>query len=120
MKNEELDRIIEKEFRAEPGFVLPVDFAQKITIKVAQREQWKTDLREYFYVTGVIVVLLTIVCGFYYLVDKAFVLKLVAFLSANLIPAISIVLILNFVFFADRVLLRLLFRSLPPAPPKEG
>ena len=120
MKNEELDRIIDKGFRTEPGFMLPVDFAQKITIKVAQREQWKTDLREYLYVTGVILALLAVVFGFYYLVDKAFVLKLFAFLSANLIPVISIVLILNFIFFADRVLLRLLFRSLPPAPPKEG
>ena len=109
MNKEELGQIIEKSFRTEPGFSLPADFAKKMTQKVVHREQWKTDLREYLYVTGVIGILLAIVLGFYYFVDKAFVLKIFAFLSANLIPVVSIVLILNFIFFADKVLLRFLF-----------
>jgi hypothetical protein len=109
MKNEELDRIIGKSFKAEPDFKLSVDFAQKLTMKVIGREQWKTDLREYLYVKGVVLSLLLIVSGFYYFVDKEFVLKAFAFLSANLVPVISVVLILNFIFFADKVILRFLF-----------
>jgi hypothetical protein len=109
MKNEELDKIIEKSFKTEPDFKLSVDFAQKLTMKVIGREQWKTDLREYLYVTGVVLSLLLIVSGFYYFVDKEFVLKAFAFLSANLVPVISVVLILNFIFFADKVILRFLF-----------
>jgi hypothetical protein len=109
MKNEELDQIIEKSFRNEPEFQLPANFAQKVVFTVVRREQWKTDLREYFSLTGVLLLLLVVVSGFYYFVDKAFVLKAFAFLSENLIAVISIVLILNFIFFADKVLLRLLF-----------
>lgn len=109
MKNEELDKIIEKSFRTEPGFSLPLDFAQRLTMKVIGREQWKTDLREYLYVTGVVLSLLLMVSGFYYFVDKEFVLKAFAFLSANLVPVVSVVLILNFIFFADKVILRFLF-----------
>ena len=109
MKNKELDQIIEKSFRTEFDFQLPVDFAQKVTIQVVRREQWKTDLREYLYILGVSLSLLTIVFGFYYFVDKEFILQAFAFISGNLIPVISLVFILNFIFFADKVLLRLLF-----------
>jgi len=109
MTKEELDQIIEKSFRTESGFHLPVDFAQKVTSRVIRREQWKTDLREYLFMTGVLLSLLAVVLGFYYFVDRAFVLKAAAFLSENAISVVSIVFILNFIFFADKVLLRLLF-----------
>ncbi len=109
MKNEELEHIIEKSFMSEPGFQLSGDFAQKVVFTVVRREQWKTDLREYLYLIGVVLSLFALVSGFYYFVDKEFVLKAFDFLTSNLIPVISIVLILNFIFFADKVLLRLLF-----------
>ena len=109
MKNEELDQVIDKSFRTEIDFQLPVDFAQKVTVQIVRREQWKTDLREYLYILGVLLSLLVLVLGFYYFVDKAFILQAFAFLSGNIIPVISIVFILNFIFFADKVLLRLLF-----------
>ncbi|MBA4410358.1 MAG: hypothetical protein Q8S54_08235 [Bacteroidota bacterium] len=120
MNKEELDKIIEKSFRTEPGFQLTSDFAQKVTFTMVRREQWKTDLREYLYLIGVLLSLFAVVSGFYYFVAKEFVLKAFAFLSENIIPVISIILILNFILFADRVLLRLLFRSLSPAPTKVG
>ena len=58
MRNEELDIIIEKSFKTEPDFHLPVDFAQKVIIQVVRREQWKNDLGEYCYLTGIVVALL--------------------------------------------------------------
>ena len=109
MNKEELDQIIEKSFRTEFDFQLPVDFAQKVTAHVIRREQWKTDLREYLFLIGVLLSLLAVVAVFYYFIDKTFVFKVIAFISQNLIPVISIVFILNFIFFTDRVLLRLLF-----------
>jgi len=109
MNKEELDQIIEKSFRTEFDFQLPIDFAQKVTSQVVRREQWKTDLREYLYLIGVLLSLLAVVTGFYYFVDKEFVLKAIEFISENIIPVISIIFTLNFIFFADRVLLRLLF-----------
>jgi hypothetical protein len=109
MTKEQLDQMIERSFRTELDFRLPVEFAQKVTSQVIRREQWKTDLREYLFLSGILLSLLAVVVGFYYFVDKAFVLKVVAFVSENLIPVISIVFILNFIWFADKVLLRLLF-----------
>ena len=109
MRNEELDTIIEKSFRTEPNFHLPVDFAQKVTFSVIRREQWKNDLFEYLYLTGVIVLLLSAVGGLYYYIDKEFILKFFSYLSGNIIQVILVVFLLNFILFADRVLLRLLF-----------
>ncbi len=109
MTNEELDQMIEKSFRTEFDFQLPVDFAQKVTLNVVRREQWKTDLREYLLLVGILSSLLAVVLGFYYFVDKAFVFQTVAFLSDNIISVILIAFLLNFIWFADRVLLRLLF-----------
>lgn len=75
MKNEELDQMIEKSFQTEPEFHLPANFAQQVTFSVVRQEQWKTDLREYLYLTGVLLSLLAVVSGFYYFVDKAFVIQ---------------------------------------------
>ena len=120
MRNEELDTIIEKSFRSEPDFHLSVDFAQKVSNTIVRREQWKNDLYEYLYLTGVIVLLLSVVGGLYYYIDKEFVLKFFSFLSGNVIQVILVVFLLNFILFADRVLLRLLFRSLPHPLQRRG
>jgi len=109
MTKEELDQMIEKSFRTEFDFQLSRNFAQKVTSQVIRREQWKTDLREYLFLIGILLSLLAVVAVFYYFVDRAFVLKVVTFVSENPIPVISIVFILNFIWFADKVLLRLLF-----------
>ncbi len=109
MKNEELDQILEKSFRTELNFQLPVDFAQKVTSLVVRREQWKTDLREYLFLAAVSLSLILTVSGIYYLINKATIVKAYTFISTNALPVILIVFILNFILFADRVLLRLLF-----------
>ncbi len=109
MKNEELDQILEKSFRTELDFQLQVDFAHKLTSVVQRREQWKTDLREYLFLAAVSLSLLLVASGIYYFIDKATILKAYSFISTHALPAILFVFTLNFIFLADRVLLRLLF-----------
>ncbi len=109
MNNEELDKIIEKSFKTEPGFKLPDDFARKVTFSMVRREQWKSDLNEYFFLTAVILSLVSVAVGLYYYIDKEFVMRALAFASGNIIQVIFALFLLNFIFFADRVLLRLLF-----------
>lgn len=113
MKNEELDYIIEKSFSTKPDFHLPADFAQKVTLSVVRLDLWKNDLFEYLYLTGVIAALLFVVGGLYYYIDKELVVRVFSFMSGNIIQVVLTVFILNFILLADRVLLRLLFRSLP-------
>jgi len=110
MNNQELDQIIDRGFRSEPTFSLSVDFAKKVTLKVIGRELWKNDLREYFLMSFVIIALLLFVTGFYYFVDKDFVVDAFAFITKNIIPIVSLLIVVNFVFFADKVILKQLFR----------
>ena len=109
MKNEELDYIIDESFRTAPDFHLPADFAKRLTLSVTRREQWKTDLREYLYLTAVLISLLAVATVTYYLIDKDIVIRFFSFITQNAVTVVFIVLILNFIWFADRVLLRLLF-----------
>ena len=109
MKNEELDYIIDESFRTEPEFRLPADFARRLTLSLTRREQWKTDVREYLYLTAVLISLLAVATVTYYLIDKDIVIRFFSFITQNVVSVVFIVFILNFILFADRVLLRLLF-----------
>ena len=110
MKNEELNHIIEKSFKTEPDYHLPVNFARKLSLSITRREQWKTDLREYFFLNTVLFFLLVVVSITYYFIDKDIVVQVFTYITRNALPVIFIVFILHFIVFADRVLLRLLFR----------
>jgi hypothetical protein len=109
MNNNELDQIIEKSFRTEPNFQLPSDFAQKVMFSVVKREQWKNDLIEYISLSAVILSLIAVVVGLYYYIDKEFVMNVFSLVSGNVVQVVLVLFLLNFILFADRVLLRLLF-----------
>lgn len=109
MKNDRLIEIIEKSAGAVPNFVLPADFAQRVTTAVIRREQWKTDLVEYFYLAAIVITLLAAASGIYYLMDKELLLRTLNFFASNWVPATFVILTLNFILFVDKVVLRLLF-----------
>ncbi len=113
MNHEKLDSILEKTFRTEPGYRLSDGFAQKVTSRIVAKNQWMTDLYEYIYLSVLILFLIGVVAGTYYLVNKEVLLQIFKFISGNALQVAMVALILNFILFADRVLLRLLFRSLP-------
>lgn len=109
MKNEEIENILNSSLRREPDFHLPVDFAQKVSFSVIRHDQWKNDLYEYYFLTAILLSLLSVTAGLYYFIDRALILRFFSFISENVIPVVCAVLILNFIFFADKVLLPFLF-----------
>jgi len=109
MRNEELDLIIEKSFSTEPDFHLSVDFVQKVTFSIIRREQWKNDLTDYISLTAILLCLLSVVGGLYYFLDKELILKVFSFVTGNTGQVVFVLFILNFILFADKVLLPLLF-----------
>jgi hypothetical protein len=109
MKNDELNKILDASFKVEPDYHLSSDFVQKVTLAVVKREQWKTDLADYFYLMAGLVLLLAVATGIYYLADKELLVKIIAFVKSNIVPVEFMGIILSFILLADRVLLRLLF-----------
>ena len=109
MRNEELDTIIEKSFRMEPTFHLPVDFVQKVTFSIVRREQWKNDLADYISLTAILLCMISVVGGLFYYLDKAVIIQVFSFITGNVSQVVFAVFILNFILFTDKVLLPLLF-----------
>jgi hypothetical protein len=109
MKNKEVDILIEKVLKYEPDFKLPAGFAMKMAGVVSRSHQWKANFREYISIVTVVVALMIIAGATYYYTNKVVFLKILEFTSQNLIPLVLVILVLNFVFFADRVLLPLMF-----------
>jgi len=109
MNKEELDQIIEKSFRSEPNFHLSSNFAENLTFIVSRSEKWKSDLHEYLNLLAILVTLIAVVSGFYYYIDKELTLRIFTFITGNVIQVVLVAFILNFILFADRVLLPLLF-----------
>ena len=103
------DQIIEDTFTHEPGFRLPDDFAQKVTAGLKRRSQWKSDLSDYLNINAVVILILTFVGGTYYFINRTIVIQAITFISNNILAVGSLLLILNFILFADRVILPLLF-----------
>jgi len=109
MRKDELTDMIEKSLGAAPEFRLNEGFAQRVASSVVRQEQWKTDLQEYFYLTAIVAGLIALLTGVYYMVDKDLLLRTFNLFVANWVPVASLVFTLNFIFFADKVLLRLMF-----------
>ena len=113
MNHEKLDSILEKSFKTEPEYRLPDGFAQKVTSRIVVKSQGLTDLYEYLYLSALVFFLIGVAAGTYYLINKEVLLQVLKFISGNALQVAMVTLTLNFILFADRVLLRLLFRSLP-------
>jgi len=120
MNHEKLDYILEKSFNTEPGYSLSDGFAQKVTSRIVAKNQGLTDLYEYLYLSALVLFLIGIAAGTYYLVNKEVLLQIFKFISGNALQVAMVALILNFILFADRVLLRLLFRSIPQHLQRSG
>lgn len=109
MRPEELDEILERSLKADPGYLLSADFAKNVTANLERKEQWKSDLMDYFYLVACLLLLLAAVTGIYYFANNQLFIKALVFLKSNYLPVVYIVTIFNFILLADRVLLRLLF-----------
>ena len=109
MKDDKLTILLEKSLEAEPNYQLPANFGQKVALTIVRRAEWKTNLLEYLYLLAISLFLIAVVAGIYYLADKDNLMQMIQFLKTNVVPVAFIAFLLNFIFFADKVLLNLLF-----------
>ena len=105
----EFDKYITEAFKTEPDFFLSADFADKITEKFTRDYSIRESFKEYSTYIGVLLGLAVFVCGFLLFINKDDLSQLQAFISGNLFEIISLVFIANFILFADKVLLRMMF-----------
>ncbi len=109
MKNDEFDEVIDKALREKPDYFLQANFADRLTQRWEARTSRKNDLVEYVSILATVVLVLVIPGIVFYLINEDFVLTLKTMMSLHGSQILSLFFVLNFVLFADRVLLPWLF-----------
>ncbi|WP_320110311.1 hypothetical protein [Draconibacterium orientale] len=105
-RNFDTDKLLREAFTAEPEFKLSENFTDDLVKKVEQRFAWQQYLREFAIYLAVIlgIMLVTAVLAFVWF--DVTVSGWTAFFTQNASLVVGINLLVVFVLFADRVLLR--------------
>jgi hypothetical protein len=106
------DQIIAETLGAEPDFKLPADFTQKVISTLTRSSQLRSDLLDYLYLMIFLILLLVIVSGAYYLINKEVLMQVITLININIKNVVFVTILVNFVYLVDRVLLRLFFSKL--------
>ena len=105
----EFDKYITEALKEEPDFFLSADFADKMTEKISKRYSLRESLNEYLVYASIFLGLAILVGGFLLYINKDNPSQLQASVTGHLTEIISLIFIANFILFADKVLLRMLF-----------
>lgn len=105
----EFDKYIDGALKEEPGFFLSSGFADKMAEKISREYALHESLKEYSVYAALFLGLAILVGAFLFFINKNDFSQLQAFIANHLFEIISLVFVVNFILFADKVLLRLLF-----------
>ncbi len=102
----EEDKWLDDLLKENPGYQLPDDFADKLIMKIDAVESVKESIKEFLIIIGAILVILGTFFGVYYFYQRDTFIFLFSLLTNEYTPTIAIIVL--FILFADKVLLRLL------------
>lgn len=105
-RNFDTDQLLKEAFTSEPEFKLPKNFTDKLVSKVETRFAWEQYLREFAIYLAVILGIMVVSAALAFVWYNAKIDSWLAFLTTNVSLVVGINLLLVFVLFADRVLLR--------------
>jgi hypothetical protein len=106
IENNRTDRFVEQILRSEPEFSLSDNFADKMSIKFERHVSLQNYLREFLiYLFAGIGLAGAAIAMFFFLMSDIWA-KLVKWAGANLVELAGIALLLIFILFADRVMIR--------------
>ncbi len=99
-------RFLDEGLKHEPDFFLPDDFADKIALKIEKRLAWSQYLKEFIIYFGVIAAIIVVALAIIFFFDAESWANLVNIFVSNINTIVGVGLIILFVFFTDKVLLR--------------
>lgn len=113
MYNEEkyfdTEKMLDEALKAEPKFILSDNFADVLAEKMGRRFAWEQYFREFLIYLGSIFGLLAVPLVLQFVLFDANLLKWVQVAVANILPITGIIVLVVFILFVDRVLLRYFF-----------
>jgi len=102
----ENDRLLDKLLKEEPGYFLSDDFADNLVKRITIRQSVKQNTMEFLTILGAVAGILVSCAAAYYFLNRETFMEIKSFVFNSYTP-VAILLIL-FVFFMDKVLLKLL------------
>ncbi|QIA09282.1 hypothetical protein [Draconibacterium halophilum] len=105
-RNFDTDKLLKEAFTKAPEYSLPDNFTDTLVEKVEKRFAWQQYLREFLIYLAVILGIMVVGAVLAFVWYDVTVSGLLAFLTANALLVVGGNLLLVFVLFADRVLLR--------------
>jgi len=108
------DDFLDQFLKADPGYSLPDDFAEKVAARAKKRMEVLQTIRDFLIYIGTFLVVSTALFGFAYFRQLELLTKLKSLGPTNLAWLAGIVVIGVFVLFIDKVILpcSFLFRTL--------
>jgi hypothetical protein len=105
-ENTDLDKLLEEVLKTEPDYGLSENFAFITADKVARKFAWQQYIAEFLIYLAVIVGVIAVVSGFAFFWFGANWKEWLSFIRANATLVAGVNILVLFVLFADRVLLR--------------
>lgn len=103
------NKFLDEVLKTDPGFTLSANFAEKIAAKVERKLMWKEYVAEFLIYLSSFTGIAAVVVAMAFIWYDANWQKWVEFLAVNFGMVIGISILLVFILFADRVLLRYFF-----------
>jgi hypothetical protein len=107
--NIDLGQLVDETLKTSPDFYLPEDFAQKMALRFEKMQAIRVYFREFLiYVAAGIGMLAITAAMFFFLMSETWD-KLLKWAGSNIIEMVGFAVVLIFILFADRVLLRFFY-----------
>ena len=100
------EMVFEEALKSEPDFLLPADFAEQLSAKLGKQAIWRQYVQEFltYLIVFAIIAGLSIAAVFW--IDGRLIHKIATFIMQQYFLIIGLNLLLVFILFADKVLLR--------------
>ncbi len=113
------DKFLNDVFKSEPAYSLPDNFADMVAEKVSHRFAWESYFKEFLIYLGVMAGVLTVAISMAFIWFAANLQEWGTYLLDNISWVAGANILVVFILFADRVLLRYLFYRTSPVPHQE-
>ena len=106
ISEQEFNRLLGESLKEDAGFTLPSNFASMVSTKISKQQALQQYLQEFLYYLAAIVGIVALAISAFLWMDKIGLPEIMEFIKQKYVLLLGINLLILFVLFADRVLLR--------------
>ena len=106
ISDKEIDRLLDEALKSEPDFSLPSGFAEQLTVQLSTQSRWNQYMQEFLLYLSLFILLGGLAIATLFWMETSTWTQMLTFIKQQYSFIIGINILLIFILFADRVLLR--------------